>query len=443
MPDLFPNRWLYDKPPTIEEFTQEFRDDYACAEYLMEKRWPEGFVCPHCGSRKAWRLETRPWLFECAGKEADEDGVLISCRKQTSLIVGTVMQGTHLPLRKWFIAAYLMATHSNSISALQLQPKIGVTYKTAWLVLHKLRKAMVDPDRRPLSGEIEADETFMPWASKEEGTSGEIIVISALERVGDHKCGRIRLKRIDGRSKADFHPFIIENTVPGSVLHTDMAGGYIGIPREHHRYNLSGQTSGLPLEFLRIHRAFSNLKSWRIGTFHGLGPKHLDAYLNEFVFRWNRRRHFQTSMDTMLGIGFALPRSAYRDIVGDTTEWKKKRKGLLKRRHKQRVFWLLKRLRDENSSLYWIALDANEAGENPFTVLRELKRAQEKALRAKMKLAGIKLPPRKPAQKPTLTPRRPGEERLRGGYAHPPRLPVRERMLGHLRHIPPAARVWA
>ncbi len=271
--DLFPTRWLYDKPPSIEEFTRTFHDDYACAEYLANKRWPFGFTCPHCTSRKGWRLETRPWVWECAGKGHDP-----KCRKQTSLISGTVMHGTHLPLRKWFMATYLMATHSNSISALQLQPKIAVTYKTAWLVLHKLRRAMVNPDRTPLQGDVEADETFMPWVSKEEGTSGELIVIAALERDGEHKSRRIRMKRIEGVSKSDIHPFIIENTASDCRLHTDSAGGYLDVPREHYPVNLSARTSDLPLEFRRIHRVFSNFKSWRLGTFHGLGPKHLDAY---------------------------------------------------------------------------------------------------------------------------------------------------------------------
>ncbi|WP_181167827.1 IS1595 family transposase [Mesorhizobium sp. B2-4-19] len=154
---LFPTRWQYDKPPPIEEFVRTFPDDYACGGHLAEKRWPDGFVCPHCGSRKGWRLEARPWLWECAGK-----GDNPKCRKQTSVIAGTFMQGTHLPLNKWFMAAYLMTTHSNSISALQLQPKIGVTYKTAWLLLHKLRRVMVNPERTPLAGNVEADETLIP-----------------------------------------------------------------------------------------------------------------------------------------------------------------------------------------------------------------------------------------------------------------------------------------
>jgi len=163
MGKLFPTRWKHDGPPSIETFVETFRDDYACAEYLAKKRWPDGFVCPHCGSRKAWRLESRPWLFECAGKKADEDGVLSPCRKQTSVIAGTIMQGTHLPLRKWFLAAYLMATYSNSISALQLQPKLGVSYKTAWLLLHKLRRAMVNPERMRLSGTVDVDESAIPF----------------------------------------------------------------------------------------------------------------------------------------------------------------------------------------------------------------------------------------------------------------------------------------
>jgi hypothetical protein len=222
-----------------------------------------------------------------------------------------------------------------------------------------------------------------------------------------------------------------------------MAGGYVGIPREHHQHNLKGQTSDMPLEFLRIHRVFSNFKSWRLGTFHGLGPKHLDAYLNEFVFRWDRRRSFETTMDTMLALGIALKRTTYRDIVGDTTKWKKKHRPLLQRLHKKRVGWLFKRLSDEDPDLHLIARSAYDAGDNPFTVIREIRNAEEKAFRDAMKKTGIKLPSRKPPRKPALAPRRPGEERLRGGYAHPPRIPAEELKLGYLRHIPPAARVWA
>lgn len=153
MSALFPTRWRNDKPPSLEKFMEDFPTDYACAEYLEKKRWPVGFVCPHCGGRRGWRLEARPWVFECAGDGETQDGR--RCRRQTSLIAGTVMHGTHIPIRKWFIAAFLVATHSNGISALQLQAKLGFgSYKSAWLLLHKLRRAMVNPDREKLSGTV-------------------------------------------------------------------------------------------------------------------------------------------------------------------------------------------------------------------------------------------------------------------------------------------------
>ena len=182
----------------------DFPTDYACAEYLERKLWPDGFACPHCGGRRGWRLEARPWVFECAGDGEAQDGQ--RCRRQTSLIAGTVMHGTHLPLRKWFIAAFLVATHSNGISTLQLQAKLGLgSYKTAWLLPHKLRRAMVRPDRKPLSGTIEVDETFIPHRKRSDPISfgsgrrsdGLLTVIGAVERLPGGKFGRVRLKRID------------------------------------------------------------------------------------------------------------------------------------------------------------------------------------------------------------------------------------------------------
>jgi hypothetical protein len=324
---LFPTRWKNDKPPSIEEFVDTFRDDYACAEYLAKKRWPEGFACPCCGSKKAWRLESRPWLFECAGK-----GSKPGCRKQTSVIAGTVMQGTHLPLRKWFIAAYLMATHSNSISALQLQPKLGVTYKTAWLVLHKLRRAMVDPDRMPLSGTVDVDESAFSYRRGKDylergggsSTFNQIWFACAVETHGKHGVGRIRLARIRDRSAASIVPFVVANTVPGTHLRTDALASYDKVPdRPLTQVNLTKLNLPAHIVFKWIHMVFGNLKHWAWGTFHGFREKHLDAYLNEFVFRWNRRRSFRSNMDTMLGIGRRVGPATHRGIVGDTTEWKR------------------------------------------------------------------------------------------------------------------------
>lgn len=136
----------------------DFSDDNACAEWLVQRRWPNGFECRHCQSKRAWKLEIKAWTWECS-----------ECGKQTSVTAGTIMHRTHLPLRTWFLAAHLISTHSNGISALQLQAKLGIgSYKSAWLLLHKLRRAMVDPERDPLEGMIEVDETSIIYRTKED-----------------------------------------------------------------------------------------------------------------------------------------------------------------------------------------------------------------------------------------------------------------------------------
>ena len=181
----------------------DFPDDQACAEHLAGKRWPNGFVCPHCGSSKGWRLAARPWVYQCGGRNGSAP-----CRRQTSVIAGTVMHGSHLPLRTWFIAAYLVATHSNAISALQLQSKLGLgSYKTAWLLLHKLRRAMVNPDRTPLAGDVEVDEASVPFRRKTDpitggqgkSTVGKVFIIGAVERLDGGQAGRSRPSR--GRAR--------------------------------------------------------------------------------------------------------------------------------------------------------------------------------------------------------------------------------------------------
>lgn len=139
-----------------QEFEARFPDDAACARYLVGRRGPDGFVCPVCGARKGWALNHDRPAWECAG-----------CRRQTSVTAGTVMHGSHLPLRTWFMAAHIVASHSNGISAIQLQAQVGIgSYKAAWLLLHKLRRAMVDPDRGLLQEIVEVDETEMPFRRK-------------------------------------------------------------------------------------------------------------------------------------------------------------------------------------------------------------------------------------------------------------------------------------
>ncbi len=196
---VMPVRWKSDRPMSRQEFEARFRGDAACAAYLVGRRWPGGFVCPVCGARKGWALNHDRPAWECAG-----------CRRQTSVTAGTVMHGSHLPLRTWFMAAHIVASHSNGISALQLQAQVGIgSTKAAWLLLHRLRRAMVDPDRGLLQQIVVLDETGMPFRRKADpierpagdpDSSKKIRVVGAVElsQVGHPR--RIRLEQIFDRS---------------------------------------------------------------------------------------------------------------------------------------------------------------------------------------------------------------------------------------------------
>ena len=147
---------MCDYPKSLPEFQKIFPDDDTCANWLFEMRWPDGFECPACGHKVCYALKTRKWLYECKG-----------CQKQTSIRAGTMMQDSKLPLVTWFWAVYLMTSHSNGISALQLQKQLALgSYRTAWLLLGKLRAAMVNPDRNLLSGLVEIDETSIRCRTK-------------------------------------------------------------------------------------------------------------------------------------------------------------------------------------------------------------------------------------------------------------------------------------
>jgi transposase-like protein len=157
---------------SLSEFQKAFLDEASCAAFLFERRWPDGFICPGCGKRRAAVLKSRPRLYEC-----------LDCGRQTSITAGTAMHRSKLPLTAWFWAAHLMATHSNGMSARQLEDQLGVTYKTAWLLTQKLRRSMVDPDREPLEGVVEVDQAEIPFregdAFFEPGNAGKILVIGA------------------------------------------------------------------------------------------------------------------------------------------------------------------------------------------------------------------------------------------------------------------------
>ena len=196
---------MSDFPRSLLEFQRRFPDERACASYLATARWPDGFRCPACAHDKGWELSTKAFTWECA-----------SCGKQTSVTAGTVMHGSKLDLTVWFWAAYLMATHSNGMSARQLWRQLGLgSYKSAWLLCAKLRRAMVAPDRSPLQGVVEVDETTIPYRRNDDPPTGgrgrshdgKILVAGAVEIEG-RAPGRVRLAAIADGSAATLHAFI-------------------------------------------------------------------------------------------------------------------------------------------------------------------------------------------------------------------------------------------
>ena len=308
-----PARWKKEtRPPSLHEFKERFPDDHAFAAYLEKCRWPGGFVCPACGSYEGWRLETKRWTWECRG-----------CHRQTSVTAGTVMHGSHVPLRTWFLAAHLMATHSNGMSALQLQAKLDLgSYKTAWLLLHKLRRAMVVPGRSMLSGDVEVDETTIPFRTLDDPPAGgqgrshegKIAVIGAVELLEDNKPGRIRLEVIPDYKGPTLKGFVERNVERGSHIWTDALASYSGMRGYQHTPRTIKKMAAHVL-MPWIHRVFSNLKRWGLGVFHGFRVKYLNAYLNEFVFRWNRRNHYKEAFDRLVGISLAVGKATRADIM--------------------------------------------------------------------------------------------------------------------------------
>ena len=274
-----------DYPRTFQAMDERFRDDAACREYIRRLRWPQEFTCPHCGEAGEPWVMAGGWL-RCR-----------ACRKQTSLTAGTIFEGTRKPLRMWFLAMWFVTSQKNGVSALGLQRELGLgSYETAWTWLHKLRRAMVRPGRDLLSGTIEVDETYV--GGPEQGTRGretesKAIVAIAVEKNG-RGLGRIRLQQIGDVSTDSLLPFVQGAVERGAMVHTDGWRGYAGLAAAGYQHQvtvLSGGSDPAHEVMPRVHLVASLLKRWLIGTHQGgVQHQHLDYYLDEFTFRFNRRR---------------------------------------------------------------------------------------------------------------------------------------------------------
>jgi len=274
-----------DYPGTFQEFDDWFSRETSCLDYIAKLRWPKGFHCPSCGFKPEKPSLMGRGLFLCR-----------KCKKQTSITAGTLFHRTHKPLRIWFLAMWFVTSQKHGANALGLQKVLGLgSYNTAWTWLHKLRRAMVRPGRDLLSGSIEVDETYIGGLGAKvrgRGAKRKTIVVIAVE-VRGRGSGRVRMSVIPDVSATSLHGFILKNVEIGSEVRSDGWNGYKGIEilgYKHIAINISASEDPAHVVMPRVHRVASLLDRWWLGIHQGaIRPSHLDYYLDEYTFRFNRR----------------------------------------------------------------------------------------------------------------------------------------------------------
>jgi transposase-like protein len=305
-----------DYPGTWREFLAWFPDDAACLAFLEHLRWPKGFVCPKCSGTQAWEIARHRWM--CA-----------RCGRKTSVTAGTIFDKTRTPLPTWFAAVWYVTSQKHGVSALGLKRALGLgSYETAWTMMHKLRRAMVRPDRDRLSGVVEVDETFVggvePGVDGRETHTKTLVAIAAEEN--GRGIGRIRLARIANASADSLSPFIVEMVERGSTVHTDGWHGYVRMAELGYQHKVTRMLgSGKKAHELmpRVHRVASLLKRWLLGTHQGaVSPEHLDYYLDEFTFRFNRRNSTRRGLlfYRLLEQAVETAPAPYKHIVGGAVD---------------------------------------------------------------------------------------------------------------------------
>jgi len=303
-------------PRSAGEFQAWFRTDADCLDYLEWLRWPDGFTCPHCGHAGGWRLGDA--RFECAG-----------CGSRTSVTAGTIFDRTRTPLTVWFTACWLFATQKDGVSALSLQRALEIgSYQTAWAMLGRLRSVLVRQGRDRLAGTVEVDETYL--GGEEPGLRGgrakgkKVLTGIAVEVKQPKGIGRCRMALLADGSAASLHPFVTSHVEPGATVITDAWMGYHGLAGLGYAHERRSQRAARargddPGELLpAVHRVASLAKRWILGTHQGsVDDAHLASYLNEFVFRFNRRRSRSRGMVFFRVLELATGHGPvrYRDLI--------------------------------------------------------------------------------------------------------------------------------
>jgi transposase-like protein len=284
-----------------------YHSEDSCRARLKELRWPDGVECPRCDSKSVARMEDRH-QYQCR-----------SCRYQFSVTAGTIFHDTHLPLWKWFLAVYLIVESKKGISANQLKRMIGVSYKTAWYLAHRIRAALNEVDAQLLKGIVEVDETFVGGEMKGKGRGyrgNKVTVVGAMQRGGN-----ICLQVVRGTDRETLYGFIRENTAGDTAaIYTDEWPAYRGIADEDTEHKTARHRDkkyvARDIHTNSIENVWSLLKRSIVGSYHQVSAKHLDAYLDELEFRFNNRENPYMFRDAMLKLVVAetLP---YAKLIED------------------------------------------------------------------------------------------------------------------------------
>lgn len=306
-----------DYPKTWSQFLDWFHNEQACLDYLERLRWPKEFICPNCG------------VIGVALKTSRNRLVCQSCKHQTSVTAGTIFDKTRTPLKVWLAAAWYITNQKQGVSALGLQRVLGLgSYQTAWAMLHRFRRAMVRPGRDLLTGLVEVDETYiaigdkaMSARMKKRKHTTKSLVVIAVEMLEPKGFGRIRLRRIADTSDKQIMPFVKEVVQAGATVHTDGSAAYRNLNEEgytHQRSVMYGSKTPAHISMPGVHRVAALIHRWLLGTHQGaIQPAKLDHYLDEFVFRFNRRTSLSRGMLFYRLLEQAVVTSpvTYKDVV--------------------------------------------------------------------------------------------------------------------------------
>jgi hypothetical protein len=327
---LGPTNFLPEHPINLLDFQRMFRDEEACLQYLEQLRWPEGFICEKCSvGGEPFRILSRPRVLKCR-----------SCLYESSITAGTVMHRSKTSVHVWFWAAYLIATQTPGISALELQKRLGIArYETAFQLLHKLRAAMVRPNRDKIGDEwpLEMDIIYLGGRTKSgvQGKTNQKPAIMAVEirrkEVRHAKtgkiikralAGRVRLQAIQDKSADSIDKFAKECITPGAVIVSDDGTEFTNLRSlgyDHRPVPMRGDREKMDIYLPMVSRVTANLKTWIDGTFHGVRKHHLQSYLDEFMFRFNRRFYRSISFQRLLDLGTLRVGQTYKQTYAAGT----------------------------------------------------------------------------------------------------------------------------